>query len=430
MDPVAFKHSKLLVTDVIDNLNRWSAPQIAGEVFLAEDGKTVTWIPLNNLPANNPFKIYLEGMEGFNGVKAIDNPMPFPIEYRGRHLYYFRTNSEVDVNSPIFQKATVFEGMSDVPTNVRIRIVFDEIINSASLAGITLESSSESHPLRYNLDSTKTAVTLTPITLLPANALVNLKISGVKDKAGNVQDTELNIEFSTGASVELRSGSITELSPDPTDLMITADSDIFINYNVRIDLSWINETHFKLLDRTENKYISSNFTLSSDGKRITIIPLELLIDGHSYRVEMPYKLSGLTGNNIPYKSFYFRVTPRDFKIVAFNVESEMPLEPRPLFVEFNREIDRACVNNSTVTLTKGGANIAGNTWLSGKYKVYYESQELLEADAYYDFKIEGVCDLIGNPITQHIGTFKAVADYSGCEEWEEEWEGECYPVPE
>ena len=267
-------------------------------------------------------------------------------------------------------------------------------------------------------------VTLTPITLLPENALVNLKISGVKDMAGNLQDQPVTIEFTTGSGVEMLPGLITELSPNPSDLIISADTDIYINYSAQIDLSWINEYHYKLYDLDEGVYLESTYILSPDGKRITITPNDLLIEEQSYRVVMPDYLTDLAGNRIPYKSFIFRVTPRDFKVVesTFDYSTEIAIEPQPLFVEFNREIDAGCVNDSTVILSHNGTSIAGSTWLSGKYRAYFSPQEPLVLDANYDFKIEGVCDLLGNHITQHIGTFKTVADV-GC--GESEYEGEC-----
>ncbi|MCJ8321328.1 MAG: Ig-like domain-containing protein [Colwellia sp.] len=395
---------------------------VEGNISLSLNKKIITWTPKASLPIYSDFEANIRNVYNYSGRK-VDGRLD---------QVNFSTGSDIDITSPAVMTTSIVQDDVDIPTNVRIRIVFSEIISDVFLNSITLTAMGENQPIRYELDATRKILTLTPMQLLPVNALVILNISGAKDISGNQQE-DVDIEFTTGSSVDVNKGSLINTTPENADLIVALNTNIKIDFSERIDLTRITTQHFTVYSYSDSRYLDSIYSVSLDGLSINITLNETLIERDEYRVNLPSDMHDLSGNifvGIP-ANFTFTAGEREMDAEWINYSDGYQGAPLDinLSVRFNTTLDEQCVNNSTVILTKGDINIPGSVTFNGVDSFNFIPLEVLEEDTTYDFSVNNLCDFKGNTLSKKLSTFITKTE-SMCEEWEEEWEGECYPILE
>ena len=237
IDPLTVNDSTVYVQDVTTG---W--PVVAGSASLASDGITITWVPDVVLPVGRRYYAYLAGVTDLSGNAN-----------RGDGFYFY-TNTQVDTQSPSLHLTSVIDGMTDIPLNSRIRVRFDEVIDSEFLSGITLEYNGQVHPLRYEMTSDRHEVILVPISLLPSQTQVTLNVTGVKDLTGNNAPSS-SLTFTTEVSIDTQAGSLISINP-ANHTETTTNTVISAHYSERVDFVSVDggTYNFQVISATIYRY--------------------------------------------------------------------------------------------------------------------------------------------------------------------------------
>jgi hypothetical protein len=402
MDPISVNNSTVYVQD-LDN----SSTRVAGHVALANDGKTIHWVSSDNLLAGRRYRAYVTGVTDISGnVNSSD-------------AIYFTTNLEEDLAAPEINQTSITEGLTEVPTNARIRIQFNEAVNSLSFSDINVTVQGEIQAISYSLDATRTLLTLTPLTLLPANAPVTLSIDKVRDLAGNELLTIHEVNFTTGSGVDTQTGTLVNYSPHNGAIDVALNGIVTADYNERIDPTSVTSQSVYVYNATENRNISGDVTLSADGRRVQFTPEDGLTEGHQYYIRMSYSyfLLDLAGNRVGnYHNFSFTAGALEDNEAPIYSSSnigagltDVPVNA-PLNIVFNEALAPHCINSNTVTLSDGVNTISGSVSLNSTHtEITFTPSEALIANTDYSLRIDNGCDVAGNSFSGEILAFTTEA---------------------
>ncbi|WDE13108.1 Ig-like domain-containing protein [Thalassomonas haliotis] len=390
IDPLSINSGNFYVQDTYDG---WQ--KVAGTIGIAADGKTLTWVPEQALLAGRRYYAYVGGITDHSGNS------------NSADAFYFYTGTEQDTLSPQVIQTSVFEGQLDIATNARLRVVLDEPVNKLLLDGVTISASGVRQNVSASLDSSGTVLTLTPLTLLPADSWLTLQVAGLADLSGNALANTVEVNFKTRAGVDVLTGTLTSYSPLNNALDMPLNAVITTDFSERIDPATINSQSFRVYNQTTGRDIGGVRQLTQDGRRITFTP-DALEAGHKYYVYISYgtALKDYAGNNIGwYNSFYFTTSDRlDNAAPALRVANisegqlEVPVNA-PLRLVFDEPLALHCVNNTSVSLSDNAGNVAGSVALSSDRKtVTFTPDEYLAAGTDYSLNIQGLCDLAGNSL--------------------------------
>ena len=75
----------------------------------------------------------------------------------------------------------------------------------------------------------------------------------MEDIAGNAQETDLIVSFTTGATIDIASGSVIEWSISNFASDVAQNVQPTVTLNERLDPTTINDDSFYLFDTTENR---------------------------------------------------------------------------------------------------------------------------------------------------------------------------------
>ena len=265
---------------------------------LSADGKTITVIPDALLEIGHryytytSYYAYLTDMAG-NRINAY-NP-------------WFDAGAAEDNSAPIVSLTSVVSGQTAVPTNARMKVRFNESVRSINIDGIVILDSGIEVPVSKSFNTTRTELTLTPLSLLSANTEYTFSISGVKDVADNTMASTATRIFTTAADIDTGAGTVTSTDPAHTAIGVALDEIITIQLSERIDPVTVNDLSVRLYDGTTGVWLSATRSLSGDGQTITLTPTNEFVVGRRYYIynsQYAY-LTDLAGNRIASYRPYF-----------------------------------------------------------------------------------------------------------------------------
>lgn len=367
---------------------------VAGSVSLASDGKTIHWIPTNNLSVRREYQANLTNVTDLSG------------NTHNAESFSFFTNLEEYTLPPVVINTSVSDGLIDVPTNSRIRIQFSGSIKEFTFDDVSISAAGIKQAINYSLDSTRTVLILTPITLLPANTEISLMIKGVEDLAGNVQSVDYELSFTTAFGIDTEKAELLDYSPRINEVDVPLNAHITADFSERIDPTSINSNSFKVYNSTEERIIPGDFTLSNDGKHIQFTAEGGLTAGHSYVIYFSWSglyLTDVAGNNISQDQTYFTAGDQTDSIspnVHYNnlgANTDNVAVNAPIKLTFNEEVALHSINNRSVVLSDGINNISGTITLDSNHlTLTFTPTEYLAADTEYTLSINNVLDSAGN----------------------------------
>ncbi|MEW6996033.1 Ig-like domain-containing protein, partial [Colwelliaceae bacterium MEBiC 14330] len=271
IDPISVNTNNVYVQDTN---NSWT--RVAGSVSLANDGKTIQWLPNENFDVGRRYYAYLGGVTDISGNSNSSNS------------FYFNSSLAVDDVAPSVVNTSVADGAVGIATNSRLHIQFNEAVNNLSFENVTITANDVVQAVSYSLDSSKTLLTLTPLTLLPANTELILTVSGVNDLASNTQILEHSVRFTTTAGVDVQAGSMVSHSPAANAVDVPLNAMITIDINEAVAPTSLNGSTVRIYNQTEARNIDGEISLSDDGKRVQFSPEGGLTAGHQYRALISY----------------------------------------------------------------------------------------------------------------------------------------------
>ena len=398
IDPLSIDENALYVIDRTTNL------KIDGVTTLLDDNQSLTFTPNVAFLVGRQHQIVLTSQ-----IKDLFGNTLY------NTYYYFTTSFETDATGPKIIATSVLEGQSDVPTNARIRVRFDEAINSLSLDNTKLLLNGNEVAVDMAISENNNVITLTPKVMLEANTSYQLLVDLVTDLSGNFLQQAKTVSFSTSSESDTTRESITSYSPGSNYREVPLNTMIEFTTNGRLDPTTIsgNEVYFIDYDGSGAK-VPAEISVSADGKRVSLVPSETLLPGTRYRVYLGYGnyIYDLAGNRLSYTSYYFYTgTTSDTdapEVVAHGLSGsteDVALNP-VINVSFNEPLSDVCLNSDTIQLSSGAGAVAATWSLSSDRQtlLVYASADLT-ASTDYQLVLNGLCDLAGQTLDDYQLSF-------------------------
>ena len=395
IDPLSVNDSVVYVQDVTAG---W--PVVAGSASLEADGKTITWMADAPLAVGRRFYAYLGGVTDLSGNSNSGDG------------FYFYANTEADTQAPSVVLTSVFEGLTDVPLNSRIRVLFDEAVDKTKLDGLTISYDGSTHEVDYIISADRKEVTIVPMRLLPPQSTVTLNIAGIVDLNGN-QMAASSVSFTTSTSIDTQAGSLVSINP-ANHSEVATNAIITAVYSERVDFTSVNGSgyHFQVYNETQGRHVPGTYQSSDDGTAVSFHVEGEFALGDRHWVY----LSGfrdIAGNGISARGYYYftpvatadNTAPAAINSNIFDGQTAVALNS-PIKLHFDEQLALQCVNGDSIKLVQDGVQVEAAVSIDGSRKnITITPATQLAANTSYQVVVDGLCDTSGNTVINYSSTF-------------------------
>jgi hypothetical protein len=264
------------------------AAYVAATITFSSDLTTVMLKPTANLTANHQFQMCSNSMTDLSG-----NPQQ-------NFCLTFNTGTGTDTAGPVVLQASPPSGFTGVGTNSRLRLLFNEPINGASIGGVTLKQGSSVIATTATLFDGDQGIQLLPLRPLTPNTIYTVNVTGVLDITGNAQTSFPSQSFTTGTGTDLVQPAI--VSNNPSNVAgVPVNTAVQIVFSKAMDpTSFDPGNSFTLVD-SSNNIVPATITFSPDYTTATLQPKTNLTGGGAiYYVFISYfsNTYDLAGNRV------------------------------------------------------------------------------------------------------------------------------------
>ncbi len=403
IDPVSIT-SAVRLYDTVDRVN------VAITTSLSDNGKRLTMVPDAALEMDRLYYVYVYSLRDLSG-----NGM-------GNHFSTFTTGADEDSTAPVVLNTSIPDGLVGVPTNSRIRVQYNEAVNSNQLSGVSLEDSlGNPVAITSTLSADRLIMTVIPSTILTANTEYTFTAANISDLSGNVADT-LTVDFTTGDTADFKVGNLLTRSVPTNTRGLARNARFIATVNERIDITTVQlgTNSLRLYDLTTATSVAASFTLSADGKTIEIVPDATLDADRRYYWYMGYSpyMYDLAGNYIALNQLFTDFTTgnqidnSEPGISAQNISdgaTDIPVNARPQVV-FNEPISGACTQQAVLSDDLGVVP-STSALSSDRLSIRVTPNSLLDTSTEYTLSVDGICDYSSNEISGE--SFSFTTDSSG-----------------
>jgi hypothetical protein len=236
-------------------------------ISFSADMTTVFLKPTANLTPSDEFQMCSYYMTDLSG-----NPQQ-------NFCVYFVTGSGTDTTGPVVQLVSPPSGLTGVPTNAPVDILFNEAIDGASLGGVTLKQSGTVIPTTTSLFDGDKGVQLLPLVPLTPSTVYTINVTGVLDITGNTQSTFSAVSFTTGTGTDLVTPTVVSTTPTPNQSNVPDNTTVQVVFSAAMDpASFDPNNSFRLNDPSGNP-VPATITFSADYKTVTLQPKSNLTGG-------------------------------------------------------------------------------------------------------------------------------------------------------
>ncbi len=402
IDPVSVTDSGVYMR------NQTAGENIASSWELTADGKRLTIIPDDILEEASQYYVYAYYMRDLSG------------NLLGNQYRYFTTGFAQDETGPVINETTVFDGQTGIPTNVKLKVRFNEMLSPLATANISLTLAGEPVAVNTSLSRSRTLLHVVPKSLLLANTEYVLAVSGIKDMSGNLQVNDLSLSFTTGDNPDFTTGNDVRWSiPVNNTQNVPLNPLLEVCFDERVDSTTIDSNSFYLQNTTANTRVAGSWSLSSDGLCLTFAPDDLLAASNRHYLYVGYSpyFTDLAGNRIAQNHYrYFDTgTAADETAPVASLASiaadatDIPVNTRAV-VTFDEPLSDSCVISSNLMLETAGEAVSSAVSMSNNRRtlVLTPSQNLAVSTV-YDFGADTLCDYAGNQFSGNIVSFTTSA---------------------
>ena len=325
--------------------------------------------------------------------------------------YSFVTGATPDTAQPRVSALTPPDTTSNVGTNAPIEVRFNKPLNPLTISTTTIQVTAGGNaiaPMSINLLNNSTQdVVLTPITVLPDGATINIAVNGVEDLAGNTV-VPVNASFQTRTGVDLVNANVVRVDPFNEAQNIPTNTVITLQFDKPMDPVTIDSSSFYVRDLYTGQPIPGTYSTSPSGTTATFVPASLLAVGRQYAVTWTGSAHDLAGNflNGSTTSFVAALTPPNVTPAVTmsspeNGQTGAPINST-LQVQFNEPV--RAVSLQDVTLSANGSVVSGvvKSLSAGNTLLTITPPTLLQSSTPYTINIAGVQDFGGNALTPSV----------------------------
>ena len=363
---------------------------VAVDVEVSANRQVIYVIPQSTLLPGRSYKVRFKLQDLAGNSTYLDN--------------YITTGFDIDVVGPQVIATSVSNGLIDVPTNPRLTVKFNEVIDKVHFTEHAtvklLDSVGSVVASNTSIETSGAAISLVPKALLESNQVYTFVMSGVADRAGNIQAQATSVEFTTGSKVDGVTGAITKWQVANNETNVPTNVHLKVEFSERIAPTSINSTTVRLFNYVTNKDVAGETVISADGRSVTFIPDELLTGGdtrYHFRIGYSPYIKDLAGNHVGINSssyFYTGDQASDVapSLAAQNIvdgATEIAVNSR-LKMIFDNKLSSFSLQKGTVVVSDGMSVFTGSLRLVNGTDVHFTPDEYLAANTTYTVTVSGL----------------------------------------
>jgi hypothetical protein len=398
---------------VVGLYNYTSGQYVASTISWSANQTTIFIVPNTALAVGTQYELFSYYMTDLDG-NAEQN---FAIN--------FTTSFSTNTNAPTVVNTSPENGVTQVPNNAPVEILFSEPIQPTSIGQITLTTGATAVAFTSSFSDANQLLTLIPNQpLLAANATYTITITGVKDAAGNLMVGTVTNTFTTGSTFDLVAPQVVLVDPVANSVSVGINIATRVQFSKRLNPlsvvtssneSYASNASVELYNNISGQWVPNTVNMSADRMTATLTPAAALKPNNQYIIyvgcsgKLFYDTAGNAGGC---SSYYFTTgTGADTThstvttIAPASGQTGVPLNTRIVAV-LSDDIDPTTVSNSSITVTpQGGSPIAGTLTLSNATTLAFSPSAALIASTVYNVSVSGFKDTEGNTITAFASSF-------------------------
>jgi large repetitive protein len=275
----------------------YTSGYVATTITFSADLTTVFLKPTANLTASHQFQMCSYYMTDLSG-----NPQ------QNFCVSGFFTGTGTDTTGPVVQQVSPPSGLTGVGINAPVNILFNEPIDGASLAGVTLKLGSTVVPTTTTLYDGDKGIQLRPLVPLATSTVYTINVTGVLDITGNTQSSFASQSFTTGTGTDLVTPTVVSTFPTAGQSNVPDNSTLQAVFSQAMDPASFDANNSFTLRDAGNNVVPATITFSADFKTVSLKPNSNLTgSGATYYFEISYQaqLWDVGGNVLNYGYIQF-----------------------------------------------------------------------------------------------------------------------------
>ena len=205
-----------------------------------------------------------------------------------------------DRTSPTVSEVAPEDNSTEFPTNGVIITRFTEplLADSITLENVQLLEGTTEIPGNVTLSNDRLSVTFAPTDLLTATTEHQLRISGVRDLAGNPIAMEFTSTFTTGAFQDLTRPLIVATNPNHAQDDVPVNTPYSVEFTERMDPATLTTENWTIRDNTIFEDVPGMIQVEPDGRRASFIPDQPFAVGRDFTSTFSNAITDAAGNNL------------------------------------------------------------------------------------------------------------------------------------
>jgi hypothetical protein len=241
--------------------------QVPASVSWSADQTTIFFVPTTPLAAATTYYLYSDFMTDLSG-----NPQQ-------NFCVSFSSGGGTDTTGPVVQQVSPPSGITGVPINAPVQILFNEALSGASLRGVTLKQGSTVIPVIASLYDGDKGIQLLPLVPLATGTAYTINVTGVVDITGNAQSSFAAQSFTTGTGTGLVPPAVGSTNPTNGATNVAGSTTIQAVFNEAMDPASFDPNNSFTLKDSSNNVVPATITFSADYKTATLHPTAPLTGG-------------------------------------------------------------------------------------------------------------------------------------------------------
>ena len=321
---------------------------------------------------------------------------------------YFSTAADavVDDRSPMIVALNPPDGETGVGVNPYYAVRFDESVStylSANQGVLTsVLFSEDNRVVRY-----------ARLETLPADSEVTESLPTFDDLSGN--EITGSSTFTTTAGPDLNGGSIRTVSVANGATDVALNPVLVREFSETVDPVSVSDSGVYLYDSSTGLTVETTRTLSADGKRLTLVPVEALAPGRLY-YWYGSSLRDLSGNGMQSGTYRFTTgfaednTGPVFDVATvFDGQVEVPTNVR-LAARFDEPLNPLSLDGVELVDSGGTPVVADISFSADRRTLTVLPKQLLAALSDYTLTLSGLEDVSGNVMSLPVSLTFSTAD--------------------
>ncbi len=383
--------------DTVQLVDSVTSVTLPTTLALDPDGRTLRVVPQTALAVGRVHYLYVSYASGIRDLAG---------NLATNVFLTFTTAFAADTTPPLVVAVNPADDDQQVPTNVALRVLFNEPIDANALDQIALMAGG-ALPTTKTLSNGNRTLTVTPATLLTPSTVYTLSLAGIFDTSGNAMAAAA-VTFTTAPGADLVAPTVLSISLPSGATGVGTNVVLHVLFSEPIDATSIVYGSTVLLrHNATSQAVPATLAVAADRQRLTVTPAASLLGNTAYFFNTS-SLRDLAGNGGGSASLTFTTGPAaDVTGPAVNSispvdgASAVPVNTR-VIVSLSEPVSAMTVEG-TVQLTPSAAGTL--TLSADARRVTFVPSSPLAVSTAYTVTVSGLRDYTGNPMTPFSSAF-------------------------